>query len=456
MAEDAPKQQPLSPPQTFADGLFVVLGLILVLSVFQQIPRFLQEHLGIDFGSLYLIAGVEVVNDTPAGTDVITPRGTEYYRSRSDDLPIGTFAGGTALRILSGPERYLQYTWRYVAERDAPYREGWVHQSDLIQSGKGGIAEDTPPGSKVRAIITTPLWKQPGGTDIVGEIEKGTNGVLVDGPRSALGSNWWFMDTEGSAVDGWAPEDVLLLTDDTVGWHRGKIVVFERDVDMFDAPGGGMLVGLVYKKTSAEIVGGPREVGGEYWWKVQPVTGKVTGEGWVPQSALREGGVSGLAQGVAGMFVLFASLLTMALLGGIIYATMRANAIRTRQVRTMRQRAAALRSGPAATETKEQQRWAQVTQHVASSNPNDWRLAIIEADVLLDELVARLPYRGTTLGERLKQATRDTFATLDDAWEAHKIRNRIAHDGTAFDLTQREAQKTIARYENVLREFHVL
>jgi hypothetical protein len=98
-------------------------------------------------------------------------------------------------------------------------------------------------------------------------------------------------------------------------------------------------------------------------------------------------------------------------------------------------------------------KWRMVLKHMASHNPSDWKLAIIEADTILDALVERSGFPGTTLGERLKNADRGVFSTLDFAWEAHKVRNRIAHEGLNFVLTERDAKKTIREYEEVFREF---
>jgi hypothetical protein len=46
------------------------------------------------------------------------------------------------------------------------------------------------------------------------------------------------------------------------------------------------------------------------------------------------------------------------------------------------------------------------------------------------------------------------FKTLDAAWEAHKIRNAIAHEGSDFVLSQRESKRVIGLYEMVFNEFN--
>lgn len=101
-------------------------------------------------------------------------------------------------------------------------------------------------------------------------------------------------------------------------------------------------------------------------------------------------------------------------------------------------------------------RWQEVLEHVRSQNPNDWRLAIIEADIMLEDALEEAGFRGATIGEKLKSANPASFTTLQDAWDAHKVRNQIAHIGSDFVLTQRIAQEAIVKYERVFKEFGVI
>ena len=96
-----------------------------------------------------------------------------------------------------------------------------------------------------------------------------------------------------------------------------------------------------------------------------------------------------------------------------------------------------------------------VLKHIESENPNDWKLAIIEADVMLDDVLKERGYAGSSLGERLKGISPTQIGSLNEAWEAHKVRNRIAHDGADFVLTKRMAEDTISRYRRVFNDFGV-
>lgn len=103
-----------------------------------------------------------------------------------------------------------------------------------------------------------------------------------------------------------------------------------------------------------------------------------------------------------------------------------------------------------------QKRWTRVQAHLNSEHESDWRLAILEADVLLDELVTQMGYHGDSLGEKLKGVEKSDFLSLDSAWDAHSVRNKIAHQGSAFALTDREAKRVLKLYEEVFREFHFI
>ena len=101
-------------------------------------------------------------------------------------------------------------------------------------------------------------------------------------------------------------------------------------------------------------------------------------------------------------------------------------------------------------------RWTHIETLAGSTNPSDWRTAIIEADIMLDDILTRQGYPGEGVGEKLKSVEPSDFNTLQDAWEAHKVRNQIAHEGSAFDLSETLARRTIARYESVFREFKMI
>lgn len=138
-------------------------------------------------------------------------------------------------------------------------------------------------------------------------------------------------------------------------------------------------------------------------------------------------------------------------LGGIVYAFRKLTAIQKEENALYRASEDAttpddLRNG----------KWERVIQHINSTNAAEWRLAIIEADVMLEELLRVQNYHGDSIGEMLKSVEPSDMLTLDNAWEAHKVRNRIAHDGAEFELTERDARRVVSLYESVFKEFKII
>lgn len=101
-------------------------------------------------------------------------------------------------------------------------------------------------------------------------------------------------------------------------------------------------------------------------------------------------------------------------------------------------------------------RWKHIEELINGATASEWRDAVIESDILLDELLMKRGYVGDGVGERLKSVEPEDLASLQDAWEAHKVRNQIAHQGSSFDLTEDLARRTVLRYENVFRELKAI
>lgn len=101
-------------------------------------------------------------------------------------------------------------------------------------------------------------------------------------------------------------------------------------------------------------------------------------------------------------------------------------------------------------------RWEHIQSLLEGTGPSKWREAIIEADIMLDDVLTKQGHAGAGVGEKLKSVDEAELATLQDAWEAHKVRNLIAHQGSSFDLSDSLAQRTIAHYEAVFRELNVI
>lgn len=101
------------------------------------------------------------------------------------------------------------------------------------------------------------------------------------------------------------------------------------------------------------------------------------------------------------------------------------------------------------------EQWQAVLDHLNSVNESEWKLAIIEADKLIDDLLIQRGNKGESMAERLSLLTKREFKSLDLLWEAHKIRNRIAHK-LDFKINRNEALRAISYYGEALKDLQGL
>lgn len=100
-------------------------------------------------------------------------------------------------------------------------------------------------------------------------------------------------------------------------------------------------------------------------------------------------------------------------------------------------------------------RWEHVMSLIESPQEKDWRQALVEADIMLEEVLTEQQYPGTTVAEKLQKVDPARFKTLNDAWEAHNVRNQIAANPDE-PLKDEIAYRAIKHYGNVFKEFDTI
>ncbi len=108
---------------------------------------------------------------------------------------------------------------------------------------------------------------------------------------------------------------------------------------------------------------------------------------------------------------------------------------------------------PTIQDIKDHPKFSIIQGYMSSESEALWRIGILEADNVLLEVLTEKGYQGDGVGEKLKNAS---FKTIDLAWDAHKLRNRIAHEGSDFELTEREAKRAFMLFESVLRDLKAI
>ena len=97
-------------------------------------------------------------------------------------------------------------------------------------------------------------------------------------------------------------------------------------------------------------------------------------------------------------------------------------------------------------------RWDDIFELSNTGNESDWRRAILEADIMLSDALRSHGYEGPTVADQLRMANPIQMTTLNMAWNAHKMRNRVAHEGERMQLSERDVRATIDEYRRVFEE----
>ncbi|OGY64935.1 MAG: hypothetical protein A3A04_01975 [Candidatus Harrisonbacteria bacterium RIFCSPLOWO2_01_FULL_40_28] len=152
-----------------------------------------------------------------------------------------------------------------------------------------------------------------------------------------------------------------------------------------------------------------------------------------------------------GLYVQFFSLLiSLVLFGCALYLVTKTNFITSRVDRWV---------GTLSTEKLHKRRslraWVQIQRRLKSGNEADSKLALIEADKVLDEVIKMIGYRGDTMADRLKQISPAQLSNINDIWDVHKLRNRLVHD-VDFKVAHYEIERAINVYKKSFKEMGLL
>lgn len=96
-------------------------------------------------------------------------------------------------------------------------------------------------------------------------------------------------------------------------------------------------------------------------------------------------------------------------------------------------------------------RWQEILDKLESDDESGFKMAVIEADKVFDELLKEAGYPGEDMGTRLKQITEDQLSNIDEVWQAHKVRNRIAHE-PYYQLNKRDAKRAVEIYKRATED----
>lgn len=99
-----------------------------------------------------------------------------------------------------------------------------------------------------------------------------------------------------------------------------------------------------------------------------------------------------------------------------------------------------------------QSKWTEITA-MQSAGPSGLKNALIEADKLLDYVMIQKGFTGETMGDRLKSGG-SAFSNLNNIWDAHKLRNQLAHE-IEIDVVPIQVKQAINNLGQGIRDLGV-
>lgn len=377
--------------------------------------------------------------ETPVGERAITNGSTPVYDKPGGppygvaSKVIGNQLDGAPGLITKGPENFNGKDYFFMDFDNGP--DGWVTAVQLTDENGAPIQYGKT--AKGSSAMTS----------------DGKIGKITQEPEFRNSERYWFVEFQDGGSD-WIKESELsgVKIKNFNGGNQiiGMKAAVARSSAIYDEPVGN-IVGYQKRGASGTIIEGPTiGTDNKRFWFVDFENGE---DGWVAEENLFVAVEHPLVDKFSSLARSAMTIFNLLLLTGVAYTLIRIAQISFAHHHKIKVEETKMRIGREVSHP----RWEKVREHLSSENPNDWRLAVLEADIILGEMLEKMGYiKGETIGEKLKTIEQSDFNSLDQAWEAHRIRNMIAHGGSDYILTEREAKRVIGLYEQVFKEFRYI
>lgn len=95
-------------------------------------------------------------------------------------------------------------------------------------------------------------------------------------------------------------------------------------------------------------------------------------------------------------------------------------------------------------------RWKRIQARLSVESEYEYKLAIMEAEDLFNEVLKDKGFAGKTIEERIGQVKKIQLPNPEEVIDAHKTRNLVAHDPN-YRITKEEAKKVLESFEKGIR-----
>jgi hypothetical protein len=95
--------------------------------------------------------------------------------------------------------------------------------------------------------------------------------------------------------------------------------------------------------------------------------------------------------------------------------------------------------------------WTSIVHRANTGTPENLRWAVMEGDALIDQVLRQRGMPGENMSERLQNARWAGSKLIDRVFDAHRVRNELAHT-PGYQLTTAQAERALFAFRDFLKE----
>lgn len=96
-------------------------------------------------------------------------------------------------------------------------------------------------------------------------------------------------------------------------------------------------------------------------------------------------------------------------------------------------------------------RWEKILERIETGNPSQYKVAVLEAEALAEEILSGIGWNGEHMDARLASVTDNQLESRPGLLEAHQVRNAIIQN-REYQISREEVLLTLDRYKRFFDE----
>jgi hypothetical protein len=100
-------------------------------------------------------------------------------------------------------------------------------------------------------------------------------------------------------------------------------------------------------------------------------------------------------------------------------------------------------------------KWNKIIKRVEEGSEDEYKLAVLEAEETLTEVLERLGYKGETLEEKLKDLPEETISNIENLKSVSEVKEKIVYN-PEYSLSLNETKRILDIFNQSLKDLQAL